>query len=41
MTQSQTCGERKIQLERVNRGEAVSVNEDMAIEEALAEQTLR
>lgn len=27
----------KIQLERVNRGEAVSVNEDMAIEEALAE----
>lgn len=27
----------KIQLERANRGEAVSVNEDMAIEEALAE----
>lgn len=27
----------KIQLERMNRGEAVSVNEDMAIEEALAE----
>ena len=27
----------KIQLERVNRGEAVSVNEDMAVEEALAE----
>ena len=27
----------KIQLERVNRGEAVSVNEDMATEEALAE----
>lgn len=28
---------KKIQLERMNRGEAVSVNEDMAIEEALAE----
>lgn len=28
---------KKIQLERVNRGEAVSVNEDMAVEEALAE----
>nr|DAR95680.1 MAG TPA: hypothetical protein [Caudoviricetes sp.] len=27
----------KIQLERMNRGEAVSVNEDMAVEEALAE----
>lgn len=27
----------KIQLERANRGEAVSVNEDMAVEEALAE----
>lgn len=27
----------KIQLERVNRGEAVAVNEDMAVEEALAE----
>ena len=27
----------KIQLERMNRGEAVAVNEDMAVEEALAE----
>ena len=27
----------KIQIERMNRGEAVSVNEDMAVEEALAE----